>query len=607
MDSRQANILTHLVDDGLLHFGGDTIALSGCDAYGCPYKATSWSDLKLRRDALACALIELGVGVQKSIALFTDNCPEALLTDFAAYAIRAIPVSIYATSGREQVRYIVSDSKAEVLFVGNREQYLTALRIKAECPELRTIVRYGDIPCEAHDVDSISFADLMERGAKADDVRRNAVAHLAAEASPEDIATLIYTSGTTGEPKGAILPHSCFDAVMAIHRERLTMLSQADTSLCFLPLSHIFEKAWTYFCLYMGMHVTVNRDPKEIQKVIRDVRPTCMCSVPRFWEKVYSAIQEQVHSMGAVKKTLVKHAIKIGHRRNLKFVRVGKQPPALLEREYRIYDRMIFAPVRRAIGIDRGNIFPTAGAPLSDNVVAFFHSIGVNVLIGYGLSETTATVTCYPEPGYEIGTVGTPMPEISVKIGENDEILVKGPTVMRGYLNKPEATAEAFTSDGWFRTGDAGHFTRGGALVLTDRIKDLFKTSNGKYIAPQMLESRIGHDRFIEQIAVIGDRRKYVTALIVPSFAALKEYALAHSIPFESPEDLVTDTRIIEMMHRRIERMEQGLPGYERIKRFTLLPAPFTLESGELTNTLKLKRRVIASRYEKQIAEMYKE
>lgn len=401
------------------------------------------------------------------------------------------------------------------------------------------------------------------------------------------------------------MPHSCFNAALTIHKERLTTLSEDDTSLCFLPLSHIFEKAWTYFCLYRGMYVTINHDPKEIQKAIRAVRPTCMCSVPRFWEKAYLAIEEQILKMPPLKRKLVMHALKTGHKRNLDYVRLGRRVPALLESRYKFFDKRIFGPVREAIGIDHGNIFPTAGAPLSPSIVSFFHSMGLNIVIGYGLSETTATVTCFPEVGYVIGSVGTVMPEVEVKIGAENEILVKGPTVMRGYLNKPQATAEAFTPDGWFRTGDAGHFDAAGALVLTDRIKDLFKTSNGKYIAPQVLESRLVQDRYIDQVVVIGDRRKYVTAIIIPAFDALKEYARQKHIQYKNLEELVKNVDIRHMIGARIERLQQGLPGFERIKKFTLLPEAFTMERGELTNTLKIKRPVINARYAHEIDQMY--
>lgn len=370
-------------------------------------------------------------------------------------------------------------------------------------------------------------------------------------------------------------------------------------------MSHIFEKAWTYFCLYSGMKVYINLDPHDIQTSIRQVRPTCMCSVPRFWEKVYSAVQSKISRMNAVQKFMVKRAIAVGRRRNLDYVRMGRQAPRILEMQYRFYDRHVFLPMRKVIGIENGNIFPTAGAPLSDTIVEFLHTCGINIVVGYGLSETTATVTCYPSLGYEIGTVGTVMPRIQIKLGNENEVLVKGPTVMAGYFNKPEETAAAFTEDGWFRTGDAGKIDDTGALVLTERLKDLFKTSNGKYIAPQAIESRLGEDEYIEQVAVIGDQRKYVTAIIIPAFEALKEYARKKHIQYKSLVDLVNNSEIRRLIQERIDKLQNGFANYEKVKKFVLLPKEFTMESGELTNTLKIRRPVINNRYAREIEAMY--
>ena len=424
-------------------------------------------------------------------------------------------------------------------------------------------------------------------------------------ATPSPCARPRLTSGTTGEPKGAILPHSCFDAAIEIHRRRLDTITTDDLSLCFLPLSHIFEKAWTYFCLDFGIKVAINYDPKEIQSAIREIRPTCMCSVPRFWEKAYTAVQEKISAMTGIKKAMVIRALKIGRIRNLNYTRLGLRAPWWIEAQYRILDRRVLSVIRKAIGVDKGNIFPTAGAPLSSNIVEFFHACGINIVIGYGLSETTATVSCFPTVGYEIGTIGTVLPGIEVRIGKDNEILVKAPTVMRGYYRRPEDTAAVFTDDGWFRTGDAGRFDESGALILTERLKDLFKTSNGKYIAPQALESRLGEDKYIEQVAVIGDQRKYVTAIIIPAFEALKEYARRKKIAFRNIDELIQNTEIRKLIQERIDRLQKGFANFEKIKKFTLLPKEFSIESGELTNTLKLRRPIINNRYAHEIEAMY--
>lgn len=565
----------------------------------------TWLQLKDDVECAACALETLGVNPQDRLTIFSANRAEIITVDFAAYANRAIPVSLYSTCSYEQTVYILKDTSASIMFVGDRRQYEIARRALGEVATLRIIVTIGNVILDKDDKDTLTYSSFLELGRHASEACRAEVDRRRDSAVPEDIATLIYTSGTTGEPKGATLLHSNFDAVIDIHRERLTMLSSNDTSVTFLPLSHIFEKAWTYFCLYMSMKVWVNTDPREIQDTLREVHPTCMCSVPRFWEKVYTGVQEKIATMSRLQRAIVAQALKVGRARNLRYARLGHKAPWLLETAYRLFDKKIFATMRRAIGFTDGNIFPTAGAPLSANIVEFLHACGLNIVIGYGLSETTATVTCYPEVGYIIGTVGTTLPRIQVKIGEHNEILVKGPTVMQGYFNKPEATAEAFTADGWFRTGDAGYFDREGALVLTERLKDLFKTSNGKYIAPQAIESRLGEDKYIEQVAVIGDQRKYVTAIIIPAFEAIKEYANKHKIRYKSIEDLVKNTDIRALIQERIEKLQQGLASFEKIKKFTLLPRAFTMESGELTNTLKIRRPVINHRYAREIEAMY--
>lgn len=591
-----ANILTDLIS-GQAHKYGDREAIAFREAGDNHDTVLSWRQLSDKVDRLAAAFIAMGINPGDSVAIFSPNRPENVITDFAAFAVRAIPVSIYSTSSREQVEYIVNDSKASIIFTGTKEQYLTAIAAKAHCPSLKRVIPYTDI-----ESDCCRFNDLLTQPSDSDlaEVERRRES-----ATPDDIATLIYTSGTTGEPKGAVLTHSCFNAVMEIHRERLTMLSDSDSSVSFLPVSHIFEKAWTYFCLYTGMKIFVNLDPKEIQATLRRVNPTCMCSVPRFWEKVYTVIQDKMSAMSALRRMLLNRALKIGIKRNLGYLRKGRRAPLWLEARYRFYDRRVFGPLRRVIGVDNGNIYPTAGAPISDKIVEFMHGCGINIVVGYGLSETTATVTCFPQHGQEIGTVGTVLPRIRVKIGENGEILVKGPTVMKGYYNKPQATEEAFTADGWFRTGDAGYINNGGALVLTERLKDLFKTSNGKYIAPQAIESRLCEDSLIEQVAVIADKRKFVTALIVPAFDKIEDYARQAGINFNSREELLQNPDIIKYVESRIAPLQAGLAPFEHIKRFTLLPKEFTMESGELTNTLKLRRKVVAEHYAPQIDLMY--
>lgn len=598
------NTLTTLIRRQLERYPSERPALWQRDRDG-RWLLISWQELARMASSAACAMEILGLREQERIAVFSPNDPRILATDFGCFANRAVTVSIYATSSQEQVEYILRDSGAAILFAGTASQYEIARKVISRVDTLRQIVVYDDIERDADDTTTLTFAQFLKLGEAATDKCRREVEARTARAVPDDVATLLYTSGTTGEPKGAILPHSCFDAAIEIHHGRLTSVTDADTSMCFLPLCHIFEKAWTYYCLDTGVQVYINRDPRAIQDTIREVRPTCMCSVPRFWEKAYTAIQEKMSRMNAVGRWFCARALKVGRQRNLHYKRLGLPVPRLLEARYRFYEKKVFSTVKRAMGITGGNIFPTAGAPLSNGIVEFFHSMDVNLVIGYGLSETTATVSCFPYVDYEIGTVGTVLPGIEVRIGNESEILVKGPTVMRGYFNKPEETAAVFTEDGWFRTGDAGHFDENGALVLTERLKDLFKTSNGKYIAPQAIESRLGEDKYIDQVAVIGDRRKYVTAIIVPAIEAIKEYANRKKIQYRSLEDLLKNSQIVDMIASRIDALQEGLASFEKVKKFTLLPREFSMENGELTNTLKIRRPVINRRYASEIEAMY--
>ena len=607
MDYNDTNILTNLPRVNASE-RPDANAYFTRDRNG-RWNPVTWRQFNTNIDTAAQAMEILGIGIGDRIGIFSSNRDGCLLADFAAYSLRAVPVSLYSTSSADQVAYIVRDASIKLLFVGSTSQLEAALSIFDQCPSLSLIIGLAhtvEFPDgNPHRDHFMSLADFMALGSHATQACRDEVEKRRREATPQDLATLIYTSGTTGEPKGAILPHSCFNACLETHRRWLTNVSEQDTSMCFLPLSHIFEKAWTYFCLFRGLTVYINTDPREIQTTIKEVRPTCMCSVPRFWEKAYTGVQEVIATMNPAKRLLVKRALHIGRRRNLHYRRQGLPVPRWLETRYRLYDRLVFAPMRRAIGIDRGRMFPTAGAPLSPSIIEFFLTCGVDIIIGYGLSETTATVSAYPFTGYEIGSVGNPIEGVQVKIGPDNEILVKAPTVMTGYLNKPAETQAAFTPDGWFRTGDAGYFDASGQLVLTERIKDLFKTSNGKYIAPQALETRLGEDKYIEQVAVIGNNRKYVTAIIIPAFEALKEYAAKKHIQYRSIEELIKNHEIIKLIEERIEHLQRNFAPFERVKKFTLLPREFTMENGELTNTLKLRRPVINRLYAREIEAMY--
>ena len=584
---------------------GNREALRYRDYLTDQWTSMSWNSFKQDIERCANALLLAGVEPQGKVGVFSQNCPEILITHFASFYNRAIPVPIYATSSKDEAAYIINDSGATVLVVGDQAQYDIALQLFDVCPNLKLVVVMNTKVEVELSKRVTTWRKFLSDGGQAGELARSALAKRMDEGRPDDLMYLIYTSGTTGQPKGVMLTHSNFSAAMMAHGMRLTYVDDNDVSLSFLPLSHIFELGWTMYCLIHGLVVAINYDPRDIQRTVKEVSPNCMCSVPRFWEKVYTAIMDNVSGAKPVVKTLFKTAIRIGKARNIKYVRNGQKAPYLIEKQYQYFEKKVYSRLRRAIGVENGKLFPTAGAMLSDSITELLHAVGINIVIGYGLSETNASVCFYPNTGWELGTIGEPIPGVKVKIGEQNEILVKGPTVMRGYYNMPEETAKAIDADGWFHTGDCGELTEKGHLIMTERLKDLYKTSNGKYIAPQMLETLLAQDKFMAQVAVIGDGRKYVSALIVPDFEELGIWAAKHKIKFRNNEELVNDPKVHAMLEKLINEYQKNLASYEQIKRFVLLPRPFTMESGELTNTLKIRRAVVNKRYAKLIDAMY--
>ena len=587
---------------------GEREALRFRDYHTQVWSSLTWQGFAEQIDRAAGALLTGGVEPQGRVCIFTQNCPEVLITHFGAFYNRAIPVPIYATSSRDEVAYIVNDSGATILFTGDQGQYDIARQVIGDCPTLKFIVTlHPSVKHDADDKTSLTWEQFLTTGDKLGKEVTRELENRKQAGTADDTMYLIYTSGTTGVPKGVMLTHSNMNAAMDAHIERFEgfINDQTDVSLSFLPFSHVFELGWTMVCLCTGIRVAINYNPKEIQRAVKEVQPNYMCSVPRFWEKVYTAINDNLQGAKPVVRMLVKQAIRVGMTRNMKYTRLGKKAPAIIEQQYQYFEKKVFKKLRGAIGVVDGKMFPTAGAMLSDNITEFLHAVGINICIGYGLSETNASVSFFTEHGWTIGTVGMPISSIQVKIGDQNEILVKGPTVMKGYYNKTDETAKAIDADGWFHTGDCGELAPTGEIILTERLKDLYKTSNGKYIAPQVLETMLGQDKFIEQVAIIGDGRKYVSALIVPDFEELKAYADKKHLPYSSIEELVNDPEVHKMMEARINDYQKGLAAYEQIKRFVLLPKAFTMENGELTNTLKIKRAVINKRYRPLIDAMY--
>lgn len=585
---------------------GTRIALKYRNNDTSKWMKISWREFADKVMLTAEAMAEFGIGVQENIGVYSQNMRECLYTDFGAYANRAVPIPLYATSSPAQIEYIVKDADIHTLFVGEQLQYNNAFKVQQITPGLtRLIIFDSAVKMNPEDKTSIYFDDFLRLGNNAQ--AEATVKVRMKEASEDDLATIMYTSGTTGEPKGVLLHHSNFMQAMRIHEARLPEVTDKDTSMCFLPLTHIFEKAWVAFCIYRGVKIAINKDPKMIQQTLPEIHPTLMCNVPRFWEKVYVGVQEKINNSPGLIKSIFNDAIKTGRLYNLEYKNKSITPPLSLELKFNFYNKTVFAMLKRVLGLERGKLFPVAGAPLSDSVNEFLQSVNIPIRYGYGLSETTATVCFFPAIGYTLGSIGTIMPEVEVKIDpSNSEILVKGKTVTAGYFKKPEANEKAFTEDGWFRTGDAGRL-EGDVLYFTERIKDLYKTSNGKYIAPQAIEMLLGSDKYIEQIAVIGDERKFVSAIIIPNFPMVEAYANQKGLAFDNREELIANPEVIRLIESRVEEHQRHLASYEKIKKFTLLAEPFTMENRELTDTLKLRRRVISEKYTAQIEAMYQE
>ncbi|HBK4769013.1 TPA: long-chain fatty acid--CoA ligase [Serratia liquefaciens] len=563
---------------------------------------TTWKQVDTHINLIASALLALGTDVQERIAIFANNCMAWSLADLAILQLRGVSVPLYATNTPAQAAFIINDADIRILFVGEQAQLDAAIALRGVCPQLSHIIVFDD-SVDLHGCEIAQHLSTFEREV---DVAAFSfqLQQRIAECDLRDLFTLIYTSGTTGEPKGVMLDYRNLAAQLYLHDERLTV-NEEDVSLSFLPMSHVFERAWSFFIMHSGAQNVFLPNTDWVREAMAAVRPTLMCAVPRFYEKIFSAVHEKVARAPWLRRALFHWAIVCGERKFLQ-ERAGKPLGKLFDLSHRWADKLVLSKLRGILG-GRVRFLPAAGAKLDDNVILFFQAMGVNIKYGYGMTETCATVSCWEEGNFRFGSIGKPLPGVEVRIGEENEIQVRGPVVMRGYFNKPLETAASFTEDGWLKTGDAGAMDEGGNLFITERLKDLMKTSGGKYIAPQMLEGTLAQDRFIEQVAIIADARKFVSALIVPSFESLEEYAKSINLKYQDRIELLRHSHILEMFESRLREMQKELARFEQVKRFTLLPAAFSMELGELTPTLKLRRKVISQRYQREIDSMYQD
>lgn len=576
--------------------GGETIALRR--KLDGAWQETTYREMGETIRSLARALRTLGIGTTDPVAIFSQNRPEWAIADFAVQTLGCISVPVYATNTAPQVQYILDDAQVKILFVGGVEQLAIACEAIKKSITPPIVISF-DAPNVIKDPKVLWLDDLLK--AVESPFSETEVKLELKNSSPSDVATIIYTSGTTGEPKGVRLTHGNF-AHQALAVSTEFQVGPDDRSLCFLPLSHVYERSWSYFVFSVGAQNNYLEDPRQVIEVMQEVKPTVMVSVPRLYEKIYGTVFERLEHAPAIRRTLFHWAVGIGFDANMK--RATSQRCSLwLTLRHWLADRLVLSKIRDVVGGPK-NFFSAGGAPLSKEIEEFFLSAGLLVCQGYGLTETSPIIA-YNTPGaFRFGTVGHLAPDCEVRIADDGEIQVKGANVMDGYHNKPEANLEAFV-DGWFRTGDVGELDPDGFLRITDRIKDLIITSGGKNIAPQAIEMEIGKDHFIEQLAVIGDRHRFVTALVVPSFPAIEEWAERRGLAWTDHETLLSMPEVHEHYRSRIDTQSRNLAGFEQIKFFTLLPQPFSQEGGEITPTLKLRRKQIGEKYAAEIEAMY--
>ncbi len=562
------------------------------------YKSLSWNELGNQIDSISKYLISEGLNIASNIGIYSQNCPEWSITDFAILSTRSVVVPIFPTSTYEQLEYIVNETEMEVLFVGDEAQLYNALEVLKNCKFLKKIITFFTPKNEHEKV--ISFNSIL--GNKYDDNIAKILNQRLSKASINDLATIIYTSGTTGEPKGVMLHHSNFIKLFEIHDIRLE-LDENDVSLAFLPLSHVFERGWTYFVFYKGATNVYNYNPKDIINELPIVKPTVMCAVPRFFEKSYDIILKTTHNWSKPKRSIFNWALNTG----LQYIEYEKdaiKSPAILELKHKIANILVMKTFRKVFG-GRIKYTPCAGAALNLEILKFFHALGIKINYGYGATETSATVSCMKKDKYDFVNTGSIMPDVQVKINEEDgQILVKGETVFKGYYKKPEATAEAL-KDGWYYTGDQGEITSDGMLCMKERIKDIMKTSTGKYVSPQKVELLLSQDQHIEQLCVIGDNKRYLTALIVPCYHYLKTLSPKVEDHLNNYK-LVTNPIAISEFQKKLDKLQGQLASFEKVVKFKLLPEPFTIENNMMTNSLKVRRKQVNIEYKQLIEEMYK-
>jgi long-chain acyl-CoA synthetase len=556
-----------------------------------------------RTQGLALGLALLGVDREDRVAILSENRPEWPMADFATLSLGALTVPIYTSYLAPQVEYILRDSLAKVVVVSNAVELQKVLDVRDRCPDLAHVIVLEQVPWSAGK--ATPFEAVVQKGLAALRADPGAFEERASSVLPSDLATLIYTSGTTGEPKGAILTHQNF-VVNVAACSALFDVGDDTTALSFLPLSHVFERMVDYLYFSRAATITYAESLERLSENFVEVRPHCFAAVPRVYEKMLARVQAAVEKAPAPRRAIYAWGVKTGARR-LALLGAGKEPGFFLRLKYALADRLVFSKIKARLG-GRFRFAISGGAPLSRDVAAFFWGAGVEVYEGYGLTETAPVLACNRPGEWRLGTVGREIPGVSLRIASDGEVLAKGPNVMEGgYWRKTEETARVFDEEGWFLTGDIGSFDADGFLTLTDRKKEILINAYGKNIAPAPIEAALMSVRYVSSAVLIGDRRKFLSALIVPNFEKLETWALSSGVAYRNYDELVKDQRTLALIRQTIDIVNGDEPHERQIRAFTLLRDDFTIEGGELTPTMKVKRRVVAEKYGDVIERMYAE
>lgn len=572
------------------------------------WASTSWNGFLKKTEEIAMGLINAGVKPGDMVTVCSPNCPQMLCLDYALFMIRAVSVPISHLESQKVFDYEMNLTEAPVIFVGDGNQLEKALRYVKNNPDhkLRKIVVIWD----KEDIRGLygsmgeSLSTLMKEGNT--EANRATLLKRIEEGVPSDLAIVLFTTGTTGMPKGVMLGHEQLDAGIAMHNRFLgDSVKENQISLSYLPMSHVFEKAWLYMCIWRGLRIVFCYDTKKVFEIMHQVRPHIMCCVPRFWEKVYTHFFEYYNRQNRFRRLMIRRALYVGKKRNLYYRRTGRKVPSYVEWEYRFWDKRVFSRLTEQTGLSRPGVYPTAGSMLNEKIMGFFLTAGFDILLGYGLTETTASVTIFPFLNPVMGTVGRPLDGMEVRISDSGEVLVKGPTVMRGYLKAEEDTRAVFDEDGFFRTGDLGYIVPDGSLVINGRIKEIYKTSNGKIVPPLLIEKTLMESPLIERLIVVADQLKYVTALVYPNLVELRRIAAEHHWDYTDDRSLLQLDKTKELLMRDIEKHQDHLVCYMRVRDIAVMHRDLSKEAGEVGITGKIRRKVVKEHFPELVESLY--